>query len=331
MNTRDRAEQILEAKQRNLRGHAQLSYDLENLRWRWSEGKEAAERTPDFYLIRAVTILEVFTRRNLTSLIDHAEEYTQRAVELSKHFKMDFDLARHIQGRAITLGDIVAHSVPVNSFGQIIGHFEIVLEKQLRPLLAQAIDRWAVEIKGEQREPIIRDYDKLAERLTHLFELRHILCHELPSKPLYEDKEIDEFLDCAIQFTKALQEVLTFEQFGLTPLTQTDMNIQARERLLETEEQMSTLLVQLRAHVTQNDYAAAVPPPGRREGTWVSCLDDTQEKWLLYRDAQCEFETYLNRGGTIRSMIWGGVAEKLTKARIAELQAARGMCNPDVR
>jgi hypothetical protein len=121
----------------------------------------------------------------------------------------------------------------------IISHFETVLEKQLRPLLTQAIDRWAVEIKGEPREPIIRDYDKLAEHLTHLFELRHILCHELPSKPLYEDKEVDEFLECAIQFTKALQEVLTFEQYGLTPLTQTDMNIQARERLLKTEEQMS--------------------------------------------------------------------------------------------
>jgi uncharacterized protein YecT (DUF1311 family) len=320
VNTRDRAEQILEVKQRNLRGHALLSYDLETLRWHWSQSKGAAERTPDFYLIRAVTILEVFTRRNLSSLIDHSEEYAQRAVELSKHFKMDFDLVLHIQGRAITLGDIVAHSVPVNSFGQIIGHFETVLEKQLRPLLAQAIDRWAVEIKGEPREPIIRDYDKLAEHLTHLFELRHILCRELPSKPLYEDKEVDEFLECAIQFTKALQEVLTFEQFGLTPLTQTDMNIQARERLLKTEEQMSALLLQLRSHVTQNDHAATVPPPGRWEGTWVTRLDDAQEKWLLYRDAQCEFETYLNRRGTIRSMIWGGIAEKLTKDRIAELQ-----------
>ena len=196
MNTRDRAEQILEVKQRNLRGHAQLSYDLETLRWRWSKSNGAAERTPDFYLIRAVTILEVFTRRNLASLIDHSEEYTQRAVELSKHFKMDFDLVRHIQGRAITLGDIVAHSVPVNSFGQIIGHFETVLEKQLRLPLAHAevIDRWAVEIKGEPREPIIRDYDKLAQRLTALFELRHILCHELPSKPVYVEGAIDESL-----------------------------------------------------------------------------------------------------------------------------------------
>jgi uncharacterized protein YecT (DUF1311 family) len=322
VNTRDRAEQILEVKQRNMRGHGFLSYDLKALQWKWSKSKDRAEPTPDFYVIRAVTIIEVFARRNIAALIDHSEEYTQRAVELSKHFKMDFDLVRHIQGRAITLGDIVAHSVPVNSYGQIVGHFETVLGKQLRPLLTQAIDRWAVEIEGKARELIIRDYDKLAPRLAELFELRHILCHELPSAPLYGEGAIDEFLDCAIQFTKALEEILTFEQFGLTPLTQTDMNIRARENLLKTEEQMSSLLAQLRSHVTENDHAADLPLPGKWEGTWVTCLDDAQAKWLLYRNAQCEFETYLNRGGTIQSMIWGKLAEKLTKDRVAELQAS---------
>jgi len=269
-------------------------------------------------VIRAVTIIEVFTRRNLATLIDQSEEYTQRAVDVTKHFKMDFDLVRHIQGRAITLGDIVGHSVSVNSFGQIISHFETILAKPLRPLLADAIDRFAVEVKREPKAPIIRDYDKLAERLSQLFELRHILCHELPSKRVYGEGIIDEFLDCAIQFTKALQEVLTFEQFGLIPLTQTDMNIQAHEDLLKTEEQMSALLSQLRSHVTQNDQ----PFPGKWEGTWVGCLDDAQEKWLSYRNSQCEFETYLNRGGTIRSMIWSSAAERLTKNRIAELQSS---------
>jgi uncharacterized protein YecT (DUF1311 family) len=318
----DRTEQILEIKQRNLRGHGFLSYDLQALQNKWLKSKNNTERTPDFYIIRAVTILEVFARRNIASLIDHSEHYTQRAVELSKHFKMDFDLVRHIQGRAITLGDIVAHSVPANSFAQIVGYFETLLGKQLRPLLTQAVDRWAVEIERKPREPIIHDFEKLAKRLTRLFELRHILCHELPSRQLYAETEIDELLDDTIQFATALQEVLTFERFGLTPLTQTEMNIAASESLGKTEERMSTLLSQIKSYVTHNDYGAEVLPPSKGEGTWLSCLDDAQEKWLLYRNAQCEFETYLNRGGTIRSMIWSGVAEKLTKDRIAELQSS---------
>jgi hypothetical protein len=65
----------------------------------------SADCTPDLYIIKAVTLLEVFTRRNIAELIDHGSEYTNRAVELSKHFKMNFGLVRDVQGRVITLGD----------------------------------------------------------------------------------------------------------------------------------------------------------------------------------------------------------------------------------
>jgi hypothetical protein len=88
--------------------------------------------------------LEVFTRRNLADLIDHNRLFTDRAIELSKNIKIDFALVRDIQGRTITLGDILAHSVPINSLGHIAGCFETVLGKSLRPLLETIVDRWDV-------------------------------------------------------------------------------------------------------------------------------------------------------------------------------------------
>lgn len=318
MSRQDRAEQILEIKQRNLRAHGLQSYALQLLQHEWSKAQEKPS-TPDFYVIRSVTIIEVLVRRNLTALIDHSDQYTDRAVELSKHFKMDFGLVRHIQGRAITLGDIIAHSVPVNSFGQIIGYFETLLGKPVRPILSQAVDRFAVERKKEPSEPIIRDFDRLAERLNQLFEVRHILCHELPAKPVYAITEIDDFLEQAIRFTQALQEVLTFEMFGLVPLTQTEMNIEAHESLRKTEAEMLAVLSELRSRVKKSDDESH--PALKFDDTWLSCLDGAQEKWLAYRNAECEFETYLSRGGTIRSMLWGNKAERLTKARIEELES----------
>jgi hypothetical protein len=125
-------------------------------------------------------LLEVFTRGNIAELIDHGAEYANRAIELSKNLKMDFALVQGVQGRAITLGDIVAHSVSINSFGQMLGHFETLLDKKpLRTLLAGAVDRWTVEIKKEPPVPIIADFDALAHSLTRLFEVRHIVCHEI--------------------------------------------------------------------------------------------------------------------------------------------------------
>jgi uncharacterized protein YecT (DUF1311 family) len=312
VSRQDRADQILEVKSRNLRGDGFLSYDLEHLSRHWSKNKADPERTPDFYVIRAVTTIEVFTRRNMASLIDHSEQYTERAVELSKHFKMDFDLIRHIQGRAITLGDIVAQSVPVNSFGQIIGYFETLIGKPLRSLLCQAIDRWSVEINKGAREPIIPDFDRLAKQLTRLFEVRHIICHELPSKSVYNETEIDAFLEEAIRFTKALQEVLTFEQFGLVPLTQTDMNIAAGEELRKKEDEMSVAISEMQTRLKRRDDEFS--------NEWTQLFNDSQEKWLAYRNAQCEFDTFMFRGGTIRSSLCGAQATQLTKLPIDELK-----------
>jgi uncharacterized protein YecT (DUF1311 family) len=321
MSARDRKGEILEVKERNPLRHRFGSYSLDSLKSQWAKTGKNDGTTRDFYIIRAVTLLEVFTRGNIAELIDHGMEYANRAIELSKNLKMDFALIQGIQGRAITLGDIVAHSVPVNSFAQILGYFETLLGKSLRLLLLGAVDRWAIEIEKKPPGPIISDFDALARSLTRLFEVRHILCHETPRRPIYEVAEVEDFLTEAIQFTKALEEVLTFERFGLVPLTQTDMNIAAGQDLREKEEELDKLLAEVRARAKEKDETLPSFTSGDADATWLRCLNDAEEKWLLYRNAQCDFATYINRGGTIRPTLWAGEATRLTEARIAELQS----------
>jgi uncharacterized protein YecT (DUF1311 family) len=308
MSTRDRTSQIIEIKKRDPTRHGFLSHSLVGLSRKWAEVAQRGESQSDFYLIRGVTILEVSTRQQIAKLIDHAKPFTDRAVELSKQIEMDFATVRDVQGRAITLGDIVAHSIPVNSFSQIMGYFETLLGKPFRPLLLGAIDRWSVEIERQPSEPIIPDFDTLASHLNRLFEMRHILCHELPEKPVYLTSEVAELLADATRFTKAAETVLHFEEYGLTPLTQTDMNIDAMNRLKETEEEMNGLLAEIRGRAQH----------AKQE---IASLNDAQEKWLAYRNAHCDFVTWLNQGGTIRTLLWAGGARKMTADRISELQS----------
>ncbi len=279
------------------------------------------ESISDFYLIRAVTFLEVFTRQQIAMLIDHANEYTDRAVELSKHFKMDFALVRDVQGRAITLGDIVAHSVPVNSFSQVFSYFETLLGKKLRPLMEVAVDRWSAEIEEKPPEPIIRDFDVLANRLSGLFEIRHILCHEMPSKPVYQVSEVADFLEEATRFAKALEEILTFEKFGIVPLTQTGMNVAAHDRLVNREAELSRLLSVIRKGVQKADERNPHTSTEDADKSWLLCLDESQEKWLAYRNAHCDFVTYLSQRGTIWPLLWSSAADEITKIRIADLES----------
>src|SRR5215475_244285 len=129
MNKRDHIAEILEIKQRSARTNDFASFKLSDLKRQWEKSHTSESCTPDFYVIRTVTLLEVFARTNIRKLIDHGGEYTKRAVELSRHVKIDFNLVQGIHDRAITLGDIIAHSVPLNSFAQIFGQFETLLGK----------------------------------------------------------------------------------------------------------------------------------------------------------------------------------------------------------
>jgi uncharacterized protein YecT (DUF1311 family) len=266
-------------------------------------------------------LLEVFTRGNIAELVDHGTEYANRAIELSKTLKMDLSLVQGVQGRAITLGDIVSHNVSVTSFGQMLSYFETILDKKpLRPLLETAVDRVATQIHKTPSKPIIIDFDVLARILTRLFEVRHILCHETPRKPVYAVAEVEEFLKEAIRFTKALGEVLTFEKFGLVPLKMGDMDTAAREQLRKKEDELSRLLAEIRAIVKGTDDRHSSSTTVATDGTWLQSLNEAQEKWLSFRNAQCEFDTYLNRGGSMRPLVWASEAVRLTEIRIAELR-----------
>lgn len=321
MSIRDRTQEILDVKLRGERWARFGPHALESLQREWQKNSDKPACAPDFYVIRAVTLLEVFTRRNLADTIDQDRNFTDRAIEFSKHVKIDFALVRDIQGKTITLGDILAHSVPVNSFGQIVGYFETLLGKPLRALIETAVDRWEAEVMKTTTEPIVKNYDTTAGVLTRLFEVRHILCHEAPRKSVYETAEIDQFLDNAIQLTKALHGILTLEKFGLVPLTQTDMNIAAAEELRNTEAEMNKLFSAIEERVKVVDSKPTRIPGYESDGSWLDHLKDAQEKWLAYRNAHCDFETYLNRGGTIRSLLWGKEATRQTQRRISDLEA----------
>jgi uncharacterized protein YecT (DUF1311 family) len=307
---RDRSAEIIGIKTRggSATNAAYASYTLDSLKRDWDKLNENRSVPSDFYLIRAVTILEVFTRARIGMLVDHDQNYARRATDLLRDYRIDFDLVQCVYGHTITLGDIVAHSLQVNSFGQIVDHFKVLLEFDLSDRLAKAVDRWQTEVEKEPPRPIIPDFAAMAAHLTRMFELRHILCHELPKKPVYQRDEISSFVGHAKTFAHALQEVLNLEMYGLTPLTQTEMNIEAAGKLQSKEQELEALIESIRTEIS-----------------WVEgeleALQLSQDTWKAYRDAYCEFDTWLNMGGTIRPLLWGGRAQEITEQRIDQLRS----------
>lgn len=305
MPRQDRVRELIELKERTRR-NTYFSHLISSLLHRW-KGQSAPT---DFYVIRLVTILEVGVRDNIAELIDHDEKYAALSIDLARNVKIDLPLIRGVQARNITLGDIIAHSVPLNSFGQIVSHFDVLLGKSFRSLLVSAVSRWQTEVEKKVPTPIIADFDKVAARLSRLFEVRHIVTHELPNNNVYADTEVEEFLEAASQFAQAVEEVLTFEKFGLVPLTQTDMNISSYESYKKTDEELETVLQNVRSSLADSSDNAK----------WLDVLNKSQEAWKLFRQSEIEFRTYQYGGGTIRPTLANSSAESLTRSRIDELR-----------
>ena len=51
-----------------------------------------------------------------------------------------------------------------------------------------------------------------------------------------------------------------------------------------------------------------------------SALKESEVAWLKYRDSNCDFESYLNRGGTIYPIVNTGCRTRMTQARTSELK-----------
>jgi hypothetical protein len=227
-----RAEQSLEWKQRRGRSQAasSLVYDLDELGRSWTAGTGAYGILADFYPMRLVTILEVFFRETVRNILDSDPSRLERAAKLASGLKYDFLFAANLYGQKLSVGDLVAHSLPANSIDQMVSSLEDLLPG-FREGLPVVVDRWAVEIEGHPKAPIIDNLDNVMKHLSRLFFVRHVLTHERPAEQCYEVGEVEHFIGAARKFAVACDEYVNHELYGQVPLTQADMNRHEGEAL----------------------------------------------------------------------------------------------------
>lgn len=66
---------------------------------------------------------------------------------------------------------------------------------------------------------------------SRLFEVRHVLAHELPSSPVFDPAEASELTAAARVFIEATDWVIVEALHDAVPRTQTSMSISAGDRM----------------------------------------------------------------------------------------------------
>jgi uncharacterized protein YecT (DUF1311 family) len=88
--------------------------------------------------------------------------------------------------------------------------------------------------------------------------------------------------------------------------TTVEMRDCAGKEYKAADAELNTVYKQLMASLSDHPYEAA--------------LKTAQQAWLKYRDANCEFEAFDNRGGTIYPVVYNSCLAVMTRARTKELR-----------
>jgi uncharacterized protein YecT (DUF1311 family) len=307
---RDRVAELAQVRKRAGKGgqRGRARSDLYRLKRAWEGELKGVYLSDELVPVRIVTILEVFIRDWIEELIDHGAPYVERASKLKVDLKYDFAIAHSLQGKLVSLGQLIADSVSLSRFEAFTAVFDTLLDCDLFDAISKTRDRmevsWAERrADGALVKPIIGDIAHVKRALARLFNVRHILVHELPRNKPHVLREVSEFLDSAELFVKALDEELRSRLYGERSLTEEEMNRAAAANHQTAVDELDSICNEI-ALRTSSDKIRKV-----------------QRLWVVFKEAEAERQSEIfSPDGGLRPVHYSYTAEQITRTRIRELK-----------
>jgi uncharacterized protein YecT (DUF1311 family) len=140
--------------------------------------------------------------------------------------------------------------------------------------------------------------------LAKLFDIRHIIVHEIPNKSPYHIQDIEIFLKSAREFVEAVDEEIETKLRGKYPLTQSEMNVFAQTEADEADAELQQVLLLLDAE--------------KQDGA----LWKAQAAWEEYRRLHAEYHSRINdpSPGSMAPTVHNLEYETITSARVKQLR-----------
>ena len=282
--------------------------------------QKAADFPPDivrYFPIAMVAIMEAYFRSAIKELIDFGPPFSENAAgfDKSKDLPPDFGTVLAIQGKTITVGDLVAHLLPFKSLEDIDRNMSTIIGQSFLEKLKGTQDRWAIEVEGSTPKPIVDNPSEVYQDVKETFRLRHIYCHEIAFS---ERIDVGLITGCFVNsslFLKAADQLIWDLVAPNAPLTQSAMNVRAFQDLQKADQELGELCANIALYLNdeeKNEFGAA------------------QEAWAGFREL--EANSYANRhgrGGTIWPTLNSSEALTLTLLRFEELKRELGRLQKD--
>lgn len=310
--TRDIIEEISLVRQRRRFGAAiaELPLRLFSLERAFKTHDQRNAELTRYFPVALVACIEGYFRLAIKELIDAGEPYITNAERLASSIKLDFTVVRTIHGKAVTVGDLVGHSVPLSRLDHIESSMSSLLGASFLDSMRTITDRWEHEVRGASVKPILADPDGVFAGVAKTFELRHILCHEIASAHEVLYPEVARCFETCVSFLRAADQLVSETLHPGAPLTQSAMNVAAGKALADARQGMAQTVTELRSRLSGDDLTA---------------FDEAQVLWEGSCTAWAEFDAMQVRGGTMWPTLRAGSEEALVRSRTSELRSYRRM------
>lgn len=149
-----------------------------------------------------VASVEGYFRLLLANLIDHGEPYLSRVTDL-RDIRFSAESVIAIHTRKVSLGEFVAHLLPLNGVADINAHMSALLgEEFLAHYSADPISEF-------NRLPIGQLLPNLVAHVEQLFKLRHLYAHELATRERVPVRRIEQYIGSTAMFVWHTEELAT--------------------------------------------------------------------------------------------------------------------------
>lgn len=237
-NTR---EEIAEVRSRLSQNHWDIvSFDVHNRLEVLGQliGTETGSELHRHVIVGSIAALETFHRGTIISIVDAGEEYKTRAAEKITEKISVKDALNWMNDKTVTFSELVAHSAPCNSVKDLLSWLETLLNCDIKSVLAEAIDPYALR-NGTESPVLVSDVDALLKDLSEAFRFRHIFAHEAAPTVEITADECRKLHSALRLWIKAVDAVLWATAYRNEPLTQYEMNMHSRDEIIKARSNLA--------------------------------------------------------------------------------------------
>lgn len=306
---RDAVQELLEIKTRSKENHRSSIYfqRVRALKGALKAGGHEIE-VFRYFPIGMIACMEAYFRATYAELLDKGEPYASRADPLVKDLKIDWRAIRAIEGRTVSSGEVVSHSLSFSSLDDIVRVMTALLGSDFLTLLKTAQARHWMSLRdvGKERpqDVILNKPDETFRYITRTFELRHIFCHESALNVSVSREELEACMYHCELFLQATEELVWHTLDPNPPQSQAEMTQKAWEALNHANIDIETALRELREKLDERGFAI---------------LEEAQNAWSAFIEFDAKLASFLFEGGTMQPMVRYMALEDRVKHRTKQL------------